>query len=382
MTRSARAEQILAVAARLFAERGYDGVGVDEIGAAAGISGGAVYRHYRGKQHLLAAVVERMLERINESLATCADPTLEELVGLTVGFLLDDPDLMSAYLGSSRSLPPEVGQRVRAQQSRLAAHWHSALGARVPEVSSGEARYRAASVTGVAIEAAKRTRRMSAEERALLQGLMLSAATAGPRRVPLPPSRAEVQGPSGRRGQLLHAGIALFREQGFPGVSVEAIAGSVGIDQSSVYRHFSGKDELLLAGLDLAQRRLDAAATTVTAAGLPGAEQLALLVASYVDTALRNRDLLAVWLTESGHLDAETRRRIARQQRAYRDLWVSALQDAYPRLDKARATTGVGAAFALLSTGASLRGTPSLSVARVRELLQGMALACLEATGH
>ena len=59
-----RREQLLEAAAVLFAERGYHAVGIDDIGAAAGISGPGVYRHFAGKQALLAALCERALHRM------------------------------------------------------------------------------------------------------------------------------------------------------------------------------------------------------------------------------------------------------------------------------------------------------------------------------
>ncbi|MFC9425445.1 TetR/AcrR family transcriptional regulator [Streptomyces sp. NPDC056987] len=52
-----RREQILKQAARLFAERGFHGVGVDEIGAAVGISGPGLYRHFAGKDAMLAELL-------------------------------------------------------------------------------------------------------------------------------------------------------------------------------------------------------------------------------------------------------------------------------------------------------------------------------------
>ncbi|WP_200306169.1 TetR/AcrR family transcriptional regulator [Streptomyces adelaidensis] len=52
-----RREQILREAARLFAERGFHGVGVDEIGAAVGISGPGLYRHFAGKDAMLAELL-------------------------------------------------------------------------------------------------------------------------------------------------------------------------------------------------------------------------------------------------------------------------------------------------------------------------------------
>src|SRR6266496_3786934 len=44
-------------AAELFRKHGYHQVGVNDIAAAAGVTGPAVYRHFRGKQDILAHVL-------------------------------------------------------------------------------------------------------------------------------------------------------------------------------------------------------------------------------------------------------------------------------------------------------------------------------------
>lgn len=44
---------IMAVAAKLFAERGYDGVGISEVGEATGFGKGALYYHIKSKEDLL-----------------------------------------------------------------------------------------------------------------------------------------------------------------------------------------------------------------------------------------------------------------------------------------------------------------------------------------
>ncbi|WP_333753001.1 MULTISPECIES: helix-turn-helix domain-containing protein, partial [unclassified Streptomyces] len=72
-----RREQILKEAARLFAERGFHGVGVDEIGAAVGISGPGLYRHFPGKDAMLA----ELLVGISDSLLTGAKRRLAEADG-------------------------------------------------------------------------------------------------------------------------------------------------------------------------------------------------------------------------------------------------------------------------------------------------------------
>ena len=44
-----RHEQLLDATAELVAARGFHAVGIADIGAAAGVSGSAIYRHFRNK---------------------------------------------------------------------------------------------------------------------------------------------------------------------------------------------------------------------------------------------------------------------------------------------------------------------------------------------
>src|SRR5438270_12903421 len=59
--RESRAE-LLTAALRVFAQRGYQQAGVDEIAAAAGYSKGALYWHFSGKEDLLLALVEERID--------------------------------------------------------------------------------------------------------------------------------------------------------------------------------------------------------------------------------------------------------------------------------------------------------------------------------
>src|SRR5947209_17663937 len=56
--KASRREQILAAAAELFARHGFHGVGIDDIGAAVGISGPALYRHFRSKDAMLGQMLD------------------------------------------------------------------------------------------------------------------------------------------------------------------------------------------------------------------------------------------------------------------------------------------------------------------------------------
>src|SRR3954468_2368852 len=59
-----RREQILRAAAQLFAERGSRSVGVDDVGAAVGVTGPAIYRHFASKDAMLAEMLLRISERL------------------------------------------------------------------------------------------------------------------------------------------------------------------------------------------------------------------------------------------------------------------------------------------------------------------------------
>lgn len=75
-------ENILQAAAELFAQRGYAGVGVDELATRSGIAKTAIYHHFGNKDGLLAAVVERTaaawIDGIKQSSAEASYP-LERL---------------------------------------------------------------------------------------------------------------------------------------------------------------------------------------------------------------------------------------------------------------------------------------------------------------
>jgi AcrR family transcriptional regulator len=66
-------ERLLAAAADVFAERGYDGTRVADIAAAAGVSNGALYAHFDSKAELLAAALRAHGRRQLADMVT-ADP--------------------------------------------------------------------------------------------------------------------------------------------------------------------------------------------------------------------------------------------------------------------------------------------------------------------
>jgi AcrR family transcriptional regulator len=153
---STRREQILKEAARLFAERGFHGVGVDEIGAAVGISGPGLYRHFAGKDAMLA----ELLVGISGQLLTGARRRVEESVGDPAGlldslieghidFALDDRPLIVLHDRELDRLRDSDRKLVRQLQRQYLELWVDALRARYADLPEPEARAAVHAVFGL-----------------------------------------------------------------------------------------------------------------------------------------------------------------------------------------------------------------------------------------
>ncbi|GAB3496848.1 TetR family transcriptional regulator [Amycolatopsis cihanbeyliensis] len=127
--RGGRRERLIAVATRLFHQRGYPAVGIEEIGVAAGITGPSVYHHFGGKAEILAAVLERGAEWTRHytarSLAEGDTPAecLESLLGYYVAVTLEHPDLIGTLVSESIHLPRAQASRFRRVQRAGIEEW-------------------------------------------------------------------------------------------------------------------------------------------------------------------------------------------------------------------------------------------------------------------
>ncbi|HWC33606.1 MAG TPA: TetR/AcrR family transcriptional regulator [Mycobacteriales bacterium] len=141
-----RRAAILAAALELFSRQGYQETGIDEIGAAAGVSGPAIYRHFGSKQELLAAAFmdsfDRRRTQIRERLAgaTVAAERLELIVRDTVENTLDERQVLTLYTRELRHLPRDMRAPVQRKQQELTNDWVTVLGDVHPHLSSSEAR--------------------------------------------------------------------------------------------------------------------------------------------------------------------------------------------------------------------------------------------------
>jgi AcrR family transcriptional regulator len=126
----ARDRQILRVAERLFFERGYGAVGVDLIGAEAGVTGPAIYSHFRGKADILAALFDEAMDRMLALAGPVREDPRDELQCLiesTARFALEKRQLLTVYLHEDRALEDEARRRFRRRQRGLVERWVDAL---------------------------------------------------------------------------------------------------------------------------------------------------------------------------------------------------------------------------------------------------------------
>ncbi|MFC9244447.1 TetR/AcrR family transcriptional regulator [Streptomyces sp. NPDC057136] len=154
-----RREQILREAARLFAERGFHGVGVDEIGAAVGISGPGLYRHFPGKDAMLAELLvgisERLLDggrmRVSQDAAGDGSPEslLDALIEGHIDFALDDRPLITLHDRELDRLREADRKRVRQLQRQYVEVWVEAVRALYPQLAEDEARMTVHAVFGL-----------------------------------------------------------------------------------------------------------------------------------------------------------------------------------------------------------------------------------------
>ena len=130
-----RTDAIVAAASRLFAERGYPGVSLEDIGAAVGVSGPAVYRHFSGKQALLGAVLVGVSERLftggSEVSAAAASEQqrMHDLIAFHVDFALHNAEVIRVQDRDLAHLSPDDRADVRRLQRAYIALWIDALGA-------------------------------------------------------------------------------------------------------------------------------------------------------------------------------------------------------------------------------------------------------------
>ncbi len=150
-----RREQLLNAAAHLFAERGFAGVTMDDIGGAAGISGPALYHHFSGKEamlgEMLVSISEHLLEQGSAIVAdtSTAEEALDALTSAHVAFAIGHPELITVHFRDLVQASEVDRQQVRRLQSRYVHLWVEVLTRHEPVLDETIARVAVGAVLGL-----------------------------------------------------------------------------------------------------------------------------------------------------------------------------------------------------------------------------------------
>ncbi len=153
--KSDRRLQLLSAAERLFAERGFLAVRLEDIGAAAGVSGPAIYRHFPNKEsllvELLVGISTRLLSGAREASARSADgaAALDDLIDFHLDFALGEPDLIRIQDRDLAHLPEAAEKQVRKAQRQYVEVWVGVLRELNPKLAEADARLTAHAVFGL-----------------------------------------------------------------------------------------------------------------------------------------------------------------------------------------------------------------------------------------
>jgi AcrR family transcriptional regulator len=388
---SARRAELLAAAARLFRERGYGGVSVADIAERAGITAGAVYKHFPDKRALLTEPIREMVLtwRNREVLALAeggaADGILRRLVTSVVGVVLERPDVVRLWHQEAHYLPAEVREELVAVRVEGIGLWRRVLMDARPELSAQPAEFRIRAALGLLNSVPELPRRRLSAHGHTLEAVLLATLLAPepPRELPAiraveRESSAAAENGGGRRREILDEAAKLFRARGYHGVGIDEIAAGIGIAGPSIYSHFPSKAALLTALIEgITEELCWGGALALASAGTPR-EVLELLVTTHVRTAIAKRDLIAVWMTEEHRVPGELGEAVRRDRKRYLDYWISAVRSLSPEMPEPVARTACLSVMELIH--ASARSSRFADVAALPEWTVGVALAALTAT--
>jgi AcrR family transcriptional regulator len=357
-----RRGQLALIAADLFGRHGYHNVSVNDIAAAAGISGPAIYRHFPSKQailgHLMLTGLEQCVQVVEERLGGGdeGEPqarvrgALEALARLVV----QRPELGALWRRERRHLAPGDLAAMMELAGRPSGLIVGELLRMRPELGADDAAllaWAATSVFGSVSDHRVRLPKARFEQLlADIAGDVLWAwqpAAAG--EPPLRSPNGELPLLDTRREQLVALAAQMFCDRGYHAVTMEEIGAAAGIAGPSIYNHFSGKSDLLQAICSRIGDRLRLGVGQAFGTAASPGQTLTSLATSYVDTVLEFRELVAAYFSEGHNLPDRDRAESRRFQAAYTMQWADLLRAISPGLAEKEARIRVHAAFAVVN---------------------------------
>jgi AcrR family transcriptional regulator len=183
----------MAAAERLVAEKGYLAVRLEDIGAAAGVSGPAIYRHFPNKEallvELLVGISTRLLAGATDVVSHAADPAsaLDGLIDFHLDFALGESDLIRIQDRDLGNLPANAKRQVRKAQRQYVEIWVHVLRQVNESLGEEQARLMAHATFGLLNSTPHSlkpgtTKAAEASSRAVLRAMTVAALTPAERR--------------------------------------------------------------------------------------------------------------------------------------------------------------------------------------------------------
>src|SRR6195256_379995 len=240
-----RRQLIIAAAADLFSRKGYAAVGMGDVAEAVAIGPSALYRHFRGKRDVLAAVVGDALNTLDDAINLAENEQSSDVAATLAAIVLRHRGVGVLWQREARQLSAGDRVKFRAAVEQIASRFAALIRARRPGLGAVEAALLAWSGLAVATSVSYHSLVLPEPEFTTLLGGLITTVVDAP--IQLAPSPS-TQSPEtrtlrtqSRREAILTEATKLFAAKGFAGVSTEDIGGSVGIRGPSVYNHFSAK---------------------------------------------------------------------------------------------------------------------------------------------
>ncbi|KAA9151154.1 TetR/AcrR family transcriptional regulator [Amycolatopsis acidicola] len=385
-----RAELIVLAGAELFCARGYHNVGVNDIADAVGITGPAIYRHFRTKQEILAGAILRLsddaAETVQARTAGQGPPgrKLEEALSGLLDLALNRRGAGRLYQWEGRHLAAADQRELARRATDLVTRLRALLRAERPELSKQDAGMLVrAALSVVASPATHRATLPPAKAHATLRDCARSILAAG--ELPPPGRKNPPEGSPDvlpRRERLITESVRLFRERGYHQVSMGEIGAAAGINGSSVYKHFTSKAELLAAACYRAAARLEVATADAFTGAESHAQALGQLIDSYVRLTVAQSDLVAVYVAEEANLTPEDKHALRLAQRRHIDIWAELVADTCGGETPAQTRFRVHAALNVIADLAARWPADAGAGPRVATLVRAMLLPQTPGTGR
>ncbi|GAA5070967.1 TetR/AcrR family transcriptional regulator [Nocardia iowensis] len=360
---------IVAAAADLFSRNGYPNVGMGEVAEAVAIGPSALYRHFRGKQSLLATVVDEALTAFAAAVDTAAGKP-DEVATTLAATVLARRDVGVLWRREARHLSVRDRAAFRTQARQIGARLAEIIAARRPELDPVAADLLSWGALAVANSVSFHRLSLPEPEFSALLGELIGAVITAPNPT-LGQRRDNDTDPAplaarSRREAIVTEATRLFADRGFGSVSMDEIGAAVGIAGPSVYNHFPAKVDILLAAIFRGEERLRIDMQRALAQAADPRDGLARLLAGYSTFVFENPHLIQTLAAEAGHLPDAHRQRAELAQRAYIAEWVHLLRRLYPDFDPVPARIRVHAAQSMLNDLAltpHLRAYPGIASA-------------------